>query len=89
MPDEPADGLRRVLTRDPVRIVWVVYGLIQAVVTVLIGAQLIGPMVSAVVTGVALAVYVAVSELFVHAETVPLEPLREYAAAIEAAGTES
>lgn len=83
-PEPPPTGVRRVLTRDPVLIVWVCYGLIQAVVTVLIGAEVISPIVSAVVTGVALAIYVAVSELFVHHETVPLQPLREYAAAIHA-----
>ena len=75
-PPEPPSNVN-VLTRDPVRIVWVCYGFIQAVVIVLIAGDVIDHKVSAVVTGVALAVYVAVSELFVRKETVPLEPLRE------------
>jgi hypothetical protein len=74
-PPEPHSNVN-VLTRDPVRIVWVSYGLIQAVVIVLMAAELVSPKVSSVVTGVALACYVAVSELFVRRETVPLEPLR-------------
>jgi hypothetical protein len=67
------------LTRDPVRIVWVVYGLVQAVVIALMAAEWVSPKLSSVVTGVALACYVAVSELFVRKETVPLEPLRDLA----------
>ena len=77
LPEPPSNV--NMLTRDPVRIVWVCYGFIQAVVIVLIAADVISHAVSAVVTGVALAVYVAVSELFVRRETVPLEPLRELA----------
>jgi membrane protein YdbS with pleckstrin-like domain len=69
-PPEPAPA--NVLTRDPVRLVWVAYGLVQAVVIVLMAAELINPRWSSVVTGIALACYVAVSELFVKRETAPI-----------------
>ena len=74
-PSEPPSHVN-VLTRDPVRIVWVIYGLVQAVVIAMMAAEWVAPKTSSVVTGVALACYVAVSELFVRRETVPLEPLR-------------
>jgi len=75
-PPEPVSHVN-VLTRDPVRIVWVAYGLVQAIVIAMMAAEWVSPKLSSVVTGVALACYVAVSELFVRKETVPLEPLRE------------
>ena len=78
-PVPPPPGHTTFLTRDPVRIVWVVYGLVQAVVIALMAAEWVSPKLSSVVTGVALACYVAVSELFVRKETVPLEPLRDMA----------
>lgn len=69
-PDEPSPA--NAFTRDPVRLVWVVYGFVQAVVIVLMAAELVSPRLSSVVTGIALACYVAVSELFVRHETVPV-----------------
>lgn len=77
-PPEPESGTTY-LTRDPVRIVWVVYGLLQGIVIVLMAADVVTAHLSAVVTGVGLACYVAVSELFVRKETVPVEPLRDLA----------
>ena len=67
------------LTRDPVRIVWVTYGLVQAIVTVLLLASAIDEVVGGIITGVALAIYAAVSELFVRTETVPRQPLEDLA----------
>jgi membrane protein YdbS with pleckstrin-like domain len=68
------------LTRDPVRWTWVLYGLIQAVITVLLATEAIDQEVAAIITGVALALYVAVSELFTRPETVPRVPLEQLAA---------
>ncbi len=73
-PSEPT-----VLTNDPVRISWVIYGFIQAVITVLLATDSISTEVAAIITGIALAAYIAVSELFVRRETVPREPLRRLA----------
>jgi hypothetical protein len=70
-PEEPLSG-PRVLTRDPVRVVWVCYGLVQAVLMVLIATEVVNPKWAAIITGIALACYVAVSELYVKKETVPL-----------------
>ena len=81
VPAEPPPSATTVLTREPVRIVWVVYGFVQAVVTVLLATEVIDQRVAAIVTGVALAAYVAVSELFVRASVVALQPLEELAAA--------
>ena len=81
MTAEPESGIHRVLSNDPVRWVWVCYGLVQAVMIVLLTADVISERVMAAVTGVALACYVAVSELFVRHETVPRQPLAELAAA--------
>jgi membrane protein YdbS with pleckstrin-like domain len=67
------------LTRDPVRWTWVIYGFVQAVITVLLATSAISTEVGAIITGVALALYVAVSELFVRPETVPRVPLEELA----------
>src|SRR5262245_46379221 len=78
-PVAPPPAHTTFMTRDPVRIVWVCYGFIQAVVIALMAAALVSPVLSSVVTGIALALYVAVSELFVRKETVPLEPLRDLA----------
>jgi hypothetical protein len=77
-PPAPIGGGR--LTRDPVRWTWVLYGLVQAVVTVLLGAEVVSAQGGAIITGVALAAYIAVSELFVRPETVPRVPLEELAA---------
>jgi hypothetical protein len=79
MPEPPVPG-PKVFTDDPVRVSWVVYGFIQAVVTVLLLASIISEVVGGVITGLALAAYVAVSELFVRPATVPREPLAELAA---------
>lgn len=69
------------LTREPVRIAWVLYTLIQTIVIVLSTAAIISHTAGAVVTGIALAVHAAVAELFVRSNTVPLKPLEELAAA--------
>ena len=74
-PDEPAPA--NIFTRDPVRLVWVCYGFVQAVVIVLMAANVVTARLSSVVTGIALAFYVAVSELFVRHETVPIHPMKE------------
>ena len=84
IPEEPPEHhTPSVLTRDPVRIVWVTYALIQGVVIALMAADLLHERTSAVVTGIALAFYVAVSELFVRPETVPRHALEELAEASE------
>lgn len=77
--DAPPSG--GVLTREPVRITWVVYGLVQAVVTVLLATEVLSERVAAIITGVALALYAGVSELFVRSEVVPRVPLEQLAAA--------
>lgn len=60
------------LTRDPVRIVWVVYAFTQGVVIVLDAAEVVPERTSAIVTGIMLAAYVAVSELWVRPHTIPV-----------------
>jgi hypothetical protein len=80
MPEPPVPG-PKVFTDDPVRVSWVIYGFVQAVVTVLLLASVISDVVGGIITGVALAGYVAISELFVRPATVPREPLAELAAA--------
>lgn len=77
---EPNEHASNTLTRDPVRWTWVIYGFVQAVITVLLATGAISTEVGAIITGIALAVYVAVSELFVRPETVPRVPLEELAA---------
>lgn len=69
-PEPPTDATSR-MTRDPVRIVWVCYGFVQALLIALMAAEIVTTTASAVITGIALACYVAVSELFVRPETVP------------------
>ncbi len=80
-PPIPPKSGTNVLTKDPVRIVWVAYSLVQSVVIILATSGVIGHTFSYAVTGIALACYVAVSELFVHHETVPLQPLLDLARA--------
>jgi len=81
VPPPESESGTNVLTRDPVRIVWVCYAFVQGVVIALMAAQVVTERLSAVITGVALAAYVAVSELFVRPETVPREPLADLARA--------
>lgn len=69
------------LTREPVRIAWVLYTLVQTIVIVLSTAGAISHTVGTVVTGIALAIHAAVAELFVRQNTVPLKPLQELAQA--------
>ena len=83
-PVEPPPSIPGTLTRDPVRWTWVIYGLVQAVVTVLLATEVLTAQQGAIITGVALAIYVAVSELFTRPETVPRVPLEELAASIDA-----
>jgi hypothetical protein len=78
LPPEP--GPAGALTRDPVRWTWIIYGFVQAVVTVLLATEVLSAQAGAIVTGIALALYVAVSELFTRPETVPRVPLEELAA---------
>jgi hypothetical protein len=80
-PPEPPALPSNPITRDPVRWTWVIYGFVQAVVTVLLATEAIEPEAAAIITGVALALYIAVSELFTRPETVPRVPLEELAAA--------
>lgn len=80
-PPEPPSG--GTLTRDPVRWTWVLYGLVQAVITVLLATEVIDAQQGAIITGIALAVYIAVSELFTRPETVPRVPLEQLAVAQE------
>ena len=75
--DEPEPTPANVFTKDPVRLVWVIYGFVQAVVIVLMAAEIVSPRVSSVVTGIALACYASVSELFVRHETVPIHQSKE------------
>jgi hypothetical protein len=78
LPDDlPEPAPANVLTRDPVRLVWVCYGFVQAVVIVLMAAGVVSSTTSSVVTGIALACYAAVSELFVRHETIPVHLPRE------------
>jgi hypothetical protein len=66
-----------------VRWTWVLYGLVQAVITVLLATEVIDAQQGAIITGIALAVYIAVSELFTRPETVPRVPLEQLAVAQE------
>jgi len=77
----PAEGGHHVFTNDPVRIVWVTYSFVQAVVIALTAAGVLADNVSTIITTVMLAAYIGVSELFVRPETVPRQPLEELARA--------
>lgn len=81
----PPSGGPHVLTNDPVRIVWVTYSFVQAVVIALTAAGVLNDNVSTIITTIMLAAYIAVSELFVRPETVPRQPLEELARAEAAA----
>jgi Flp pilus assembly pilin Flp len=81
-PPEPLPpGIERQFVNDPVRVAWVVYGFIQAVVTVLMIASVLDEVIGGIITGIVLAGYAAISELFVRPATVPRQPLEELAAA--------
>ena len=63
---DPADK-RRLLRDDATRWVWIIYGLTQAVLSTLIAFNVVeSQTASAVVTSVALILYVAVNELLVR-----------------------
>lgn len=58
---------RRYYRDDAVRWVWILYGLAQAVVTMLLAFEVIhGTVVAAIVTAVALIIYVGVNEILVR-----------------------
>ena len=80
--ESPENIQSNTLTRDPVRWTWVIYGFVQAVITVLLATEAVSTEVAAIITGVALAIYVAISELFVRPETVPRVPLEQLADSI-------
>ena len=65
---QPDSAVRRILSADDATVwVWIVYGLVQAVVTMLTAFDVIETFtVSEVVTAVTLVVYVAVYELLVR-----------------------
>jgi hypothetical protein len=73
-----------VFVNDPVRVGWVIYTFVQAVVTVLLIAKVVTEVAGGIVVGVTTAAYAAVSELFVRPATVARQPLEEYAAAVMA-----
>ena len=71
LPDEPEEIVEQTRQRyyrdDAVRWVWIFYGLAQAIVTMLLAFSVIeSTTVAAVVTAVALIVYVGVNEVFVR-----------------------
>ena len=80
-PTMPPTGVTSVLVRDPVRISFAVYGFVQAVISVLLLASVISEVAGGIITGVALALYGLVTQLFVSPQTVPRQPLEELAAA--------
>lgn len=80
-PGNPPSGVVREFDKDPVRVAWVVYGVVQGIVTILMLASVLDEVVGGIITGVALVLYGAVSELFVRPATVPRQPLEELAAA--------
>ena len=61
----PPTGVTSVLVRDPVRISFAVYGFVQAVISVLLLASVIVRGRGGIITGVALALYGLVTQLFV------------------------
>jgi membrane protein YdbS with pleckstrin-like domain len=64
---DPVDKRRRVFSDDATRWVWIIYGLTQAVLSTLIAFGVVeSQTASAVVTSVALILYVAVNELLVR-----------------------
>lgn len=71
----------KVFVNDPVLVTWVVYGFIQAVVAVLLLAEVIDEVAGGIIVGVCAAAYAAVSQLFVRPATVPREPLEQLALA--------
>lgn len=72
-----------VLTKEPVRVAWIIYGALQGIVAVLLGADVISAQVGGILTGIGLVVYGAVSELFVRQAVVPLKPLNRLVATTE------
>jgi hypothetical protein len=68
-------------SRDPVRWAATIFTFVQAVVAVLLVADVISEVVGGVIVGIVTAVYAAVSELVVRPATVPRVPLEELAEA--------
>ena len=69
----------RVFVNDPVLISWVVFSFAQAVVAVLLLADVLDETAGGIIVGVLAAAYAAVSQLFVRPATVPREPLEQLA----------
>ena len=80
-PTPPPPGEASVFVKDPVRIAFAVYGFVQAIISVLLLADVLEPVAGGIITGVALALYGLVTQLFVFPATVPRQPLEELAAA--------
>ena len=77
----PGPAGPRVFVNDPVLISWVTFTFIQAVVAVLLIAEIINEVTGGVIVGIVAAAYAAVSQLFVRPATVPREPLEQLALA--------
>ena len=69
----------RVFVNDPVRVTWVVYGFVQAVIAVLLLASVIDEVAGGIIVGISAAVYAAASQLWVRPATIPREPLEQLA----------
>jgi len=62
---------QNVFAREPVRVVYILVGFVQAVVTVLLASSVFSTEVAAIITGVTTAAYAAISELFVRNDVTP------------------
>jgi hypothetical protein len=67
----PTQRTPSLLAREPVRVVYVLVGFVQAVVTVLLATEAFPTEAAAIVTGITTALYAAVSELFVRHDVTP------------------
>ena len=68
-----------VLTKDPVRVAWVLNLFIGSAITVLLATDVIEGTFAAVVTGLSTAAFTAFSLLFVSPNTVATAPLEQLA----------
>jgi len=75
--------VRSLWQREPVRVMNILFTFIAAVNAILLGADVYDGAVAGIVTGVIAAAAAAINELFTRAEVVPLQPLRDLAAATE------
>ena len=79
IPPTPPSGEPGRLTRDPVRVAWVIALVLNGVNSALLIAEKIDAVTGGLVSAVIAVVFTGVSELFVRPATVPRAPLAQLA----------